>query len=247
MGSKKALVGAAGLAAALGIGGAFGAAFGSPGISGALQSDSGTETTTPAIDADAGHRPFGEHLAVAADLLGMSEDELATALEGGSTIASLATDRGVDPQSIIDAIVADSQDELAARVTAFVNGDVPDHGPGGPGGPGHHGGPGFGGEGLDAAATALGITDDDLRTQIEGGATIASIAETAGIDVQTVIDAMVADATTRIDEAEAAGRIDAARATEIRDGLTDRITALVNGELPTHGPGGPDGPPDGGN
>lgn len=245
MGSKKTLIGAAGLAAALGIGSVIGAGFGSPGISGALQTPD-EETTTAeggtTAPADGPRRPFGSHLAVAAETLGMTEDELRTALAAeGATIASIAAERGVDVQLVIDAIVADSQDELVERVTAMVNGELREHGPGGPG-RGH--GPGFRLERLEAAATALGITVDELRTQLqEEGATIATIAEAAGIDVQTVIDAIVADATAEIDEAEAAGTIDAERAAEIREALPERVAAFVNGERrggfgPGHG-----GPP----
>lgn len=244
MGSKKTLIGAAGLAAALGVGGVIGAGFGSPGISGALQTpDEETTTTvedgTPAPTGDDARRPFGEHLAVAAEALGMTEAELREALAvEGTTIASIAADRGVDVQTVIDAIVADSQDELVERVTAMVNGELRDHGRGGPG-------RGFRIEGLEAAATAIGTTVEDLRTQLQtDGATIASIAEAAGVDVQAVIDAIVADATAEIDEAEASGRIDAERATELREALPERITALVNGELrggfgPGRGHGGP--------
>ena len=86
-------------------------------------------------------------------------------------------------------------------------------GPGGigPGGMGH--GPGFGGRGqlLDAAATALGVTADELMTQLQAGKTIADVATDKGIAVQTVIDALVADATTDI---------------------TSRITDMVNGVHP---------------
>ena len=239
MGSKKSLIGAAGLAAALGVGGVIGAGFGSPGISGALQTpDEETETTAPAESGEApDRRPFGEHLAVAAEALGMTEEELRDALAvDGATIASIADERGVDVQSVIDAIVADSQDELVERVTAFVNGELHHHH--GPGGPGR----GIRLEGLEAAATAIGTTVEDLRTELQAGATIASVAEAAGVDVQSVIDAMVADANAEIDEAVAAGRLDPERATELRDALPERVAAAVNGELREgfgHGHGGP--------
>jgi hypothetical protein len=45
-----------------------------------------------------------------------------------------------------------------------------------------------------------------------------------------VIDALVADATARLDEAVADGRLDADRAEEIKADLVERITAKVNGE-----------------
>jgi hypothetical protein len=63
--------------------------------------------------------------------------------------------------------------------------------------------------------------------------------------VQTVIDAMVADATTRIDEAVKEGKIDEAKATEIKSNLEDRITKLVNEGPPARGEGRPEGGPEG--
>jgi hypothetical protein len=73
-----------------------------------------------------------------------------------------------------------------------------DHGPGGRGG--HMGrGPG-GGPGLEAAATAIGITAEELRTQLQAGQSISAVAEANGVDVDTVIDAMTNEARTRITE-----------------------------------------------
>jgi hypothetical protein len=57
-----------------------------------------------------------------------------------------------------------------------------------------------------------------------------------------VIDAMVADATERIDQRVADGDLDADRAASLKKGLPDRITDVVNGEAGPgsgHGPGGP--------
>ena len=83
---------------------------------------------------------------------------------------------------------------------------------------GRHEGRGHGGargekrqEMLTTAADAIGITADELKTAIEGGQTIAQIAEANGKSVQSVIDALVAQATTD---------------------LTQRITDMVNGVKP---------------
>jgi len=97
-------------------------------------------------------------IAVAADQLGMTVDELAAALEDGeTTIADLAAAQGIDPQAIVDAYIAGRQELLAeavadGRITqeqadlmlehmaemalAHVNGTFPLGGPGGgcPGG-----------------------------------------------------------------------------------------------------------------
>jgi hypothetical protein len=50
---------------------------------------------------------------------------------------------------------------------------------------------GIGGQvGLEAAAEALGMTADELSTQLWGGKTLADLAEAAGIDLQDVRDAI---------------------------------------------------------
>jgi hypothetical protein len=68
-----------------------------------------------------------------------------------------------------------------------------------------HGG-GFGrglcGEaGLEAAAKALGMTADELSTQLWGGRTLADLAEKAGVDLQAVRDAVNAACTQAIKDA----------------------------------------------
>ena len=108
---------------------------------------------------------FGAGLDVVATTLGITTDEVRTALESGQTIADLAVSKGKTAQDVIDAVVAAATTKINAEVTAghltqtqadklianlttiatdFVN-DVKL--PGGPGfGPGF-GGPGFGGPG----------------------------------------------------------------------------------------------------
>ena len=102
---------------------------------------------------------------------------------------------------------------------------------------------------LGVAAEALGVTEDELRQALRDGQSMADVAAEEEVDVQTVIDALVADATTRIDEAVADGDLEADRAEELKAELPDRIADVVNGE--GFGPGGPgrgpgcDGPADG--
>lgn len=109
------------------------------------------------------------------------------------------------------------------------------------GGPFGHGRPG-----LEAAAEAIGITVDELRTELQGGQTIAEVAAGNGVDVQTVIDAVVADAHARIDERLATGEITEEEADELRARASEIATDLVNGELPFNGAGLPGGPGRGG-
>lgn len=92
--------------------------------------------------------------------------------------------------------------------------------------------------GLDVAAETIGVTEEELRRSLRDGQTIAEVAEAEGVEVQTVIDALVEAATTRIDEAVADDRLGADRAEAIKAALPERITDLVNGEGPRHGRGG---------
>jgi hypothetical protein len=98
------------------------------------------------------------------------------------------------------------------------------------------------GRGLEAAATTLDMSLEDLRAQLRNGSTIAAVARSKGVDVQKVIDAMVADANRHIDEAVAEGKLTAEQGAQKKQDAPARITRLVNEGRPER-PGGPrDGP-----
>ncbi len=78
-----------------------------------------------------------------------------------------------------------------------------------PGGMFGRGGPGMGSEAL---TDLLGLTAEEIHTQLHDGATLAEIAAAQGVEVQAVVDALVAELDTRLDEAVADGRIDQAEA-----------------------------------
>ena len=179
----------AGMTGALLIGAGTGVVLNLPAGAGASGASVAAATTPsvpadPTADGDGGH---GGHGAMLAD-----------------SLSKLVTD-GTITQAQADSITA----ALEANRPA----GMPDDGMGGPGMGRHHGkgGPGMGGEGkggpgmgrgrgagLEAAATALGITADELRTELQGGKSIADVATAKGVNVQTVIDALVAEAKTRI-------------------------------------------------
>jgi hypothetical protein len=103
------------------------------------------------------------------------------------------------------------------------------HGPGG-----RHGGPGMFGRGMDAAVLTdlLGLDPQELMTQLRDGKTLAEIATEQNVDPQAVIDALVAEATTRLDQAVTDGRIDQAEADQKLADATTRITDMVNNGRP---------------
>lgn len=90
--------------------------------------------------------------------------------------------------------------------------------------------------GLDNAASYLGITEEQLRTELEGGKTLAQVAQAHGKSVDGLVDALVADAKEKLDAAVAAGRLTQSQANEMLNGLRDRITSLVNSRLPAGHP-----------
>jgi hypothetical protein len=117
-------------------------------------------------------------------------------------------------------------DELKARIDA---GDVPFFGSG----PGrhHHGLGHF--LGLDAAADYIGVSEDRLREALESGKTLAQVAEDHGKSVSGLVDAMLREARSWLDNAVAAGRVTRAKADEILGDLEQRITDRVNGKVPS--------------
>lgn len=55
---------------------------------------------------------------VAAKAIGITESELTTALSSGKSMADVAKANNVDPQKVIDALVADQESEIAAALKA---------------------------------------------------------------------------------------------------------------------------------
>jgi ribosomal protein S20 len=77
-------------------------------------------------------------------------------------------------------------------------------------------------------AHTIGIDRKTLRQDLRSGQTIARIATANGMQPQAVIDALVAYAHHRIDQAVAKGRISTERAARIEQRLPDRVTKIVD-------------------
>ena len=166
----------------------------------------------------------------------------ATTVEQGT---GTETERPEPGQHMADAIAPLVQDgtitqEQADAVIAALEAARPEGGPG----MGHGRGPGGPGRGLDAAATALGLSQEDLRSALEGGQTLADVARAQGVDPQTVIDAMVAEARAHLDEEVASGEHTQEEADQKLAEITERTTDVVNNGMPERptGPRGDRGP-----
>ena len=84
---------------------------------------------------------------------------------------------------------------------------------------------------LDTAASYLGLSEDALRTALDGK-TLAQVAKDRGKSVSGLVAALVAAENKRIDEAVASGRLTKDQAADLKARVQDRMQALVNGELP---------------
>ena len=85
---------------------------------------------------------------------------------------------------------------------------------------------------LEAAAAAIGIEEDALREALQNDQTIAQVAQANNVDPQTVVDALVADVSARIDQNVAEGELTQEEADAKKAELPEKMTAIVNGERP---------------
>lgn len=96
---------------------------------------------------------------------------------------------------------------------------------------------------LGTVADLLDMEPADLVEALRDG---QSIADLAGNETQSVIDALVAEATERLDQAVADEKLTQGEADEKFVEISQRITDMVNGERPEDGRGRPDHGPRGG-
>jgi hypothetical protein len=162
--------------------------------------------------------------------------------ESQAVVNDAAEQLGVEPSELRDALedaLANRVDEAveAGRLTEEQGAELKERIKSGDVGLLGLGGPGFGhrvhhvGE-LDAAASYLGMTAANLRAALEGGKTLAQIAEDRGKSVDGLVNALVDDAGAELAAAVKAGRLTDAQRDSMLSGLRKRIASLVNGERP---------------
>jgi lipoate-protein ligase A len=262
----------AALVAGLAAGGAVGFAVGVPSLINAAPAaseqatDAGDDVTVAPLHHGEPHRDHagprggGRALEVLTEVLGLDAETLRSEFAAGKSVADVATEQGVAPEAVADAIVDDLATHLAehvadgtltreeadaklaeaeTRVTERLD-DVPAFG-------GERGGDGRGGRGpgrgpSEAVLTLLGIDAEALRAEFEAGRTIADVAADNGVDVQAVIDLMVTEAEAHIAEHVTEGKLTQEEADARLAELEARITERVNSvPTPGEGHGGRDG------
>ena len=158
-------------------------------------------------------------LAVAVPAVAAAEDT-----DGTSTSV---VDRIKDALSALVDDGSISQEQADEVATTLSEADLGWHG-------GHHGG----WYGLEAAAGALGVTEDELRTALEAdGATLAKVAEDKGVAVDTLVDALVKASQDGIAKAVESGMPQEVADKRLAD-LEQQVTEWVNSTKEDHPWGG---------
>jgi hypothetical protein len=211
----------------------------------------------------------GAQTAAIAEALGMTEADLRTELQAGKSVADVASAKGVALDAVVSAVIAAQTtslnqavtdgritqaqaDALLANLKVTLPGQLQTKmvaglegrsfgGRGGKGGPG-----GMRGASLTTVATALGITEAELQTELQAGKTIAAVATARGVDLSVVSNALLEAEKTKLAQAVTDGKLTQAQADERLANAETRINDFLNGALPQRfGPGKPGGPRDG--
>ncbi len=226
-------------AAVLGVGGVT--------VAGAVSSSHASPAAASAAASRPRYRSLKAAAQEAARVIGISVATLRTEVKAKGTIAAVATAHGVSPQSVIDAIVtkadtaidrAVANHKLDATKAAALKAKVP----------------GLAGQfvndttnflqhrrqanqqrrlrrrhhAIKTAAVAIGVNPSDIRAALAQGHSVADVAAAHHVSTQTVIDALVKQANTNVDNAVSAGRISAARAKVFKARMAQMFTHLVD-------------------
>ena len=90
---------------------------------------------------------------------------------------------------------------------------------------------------LSSAATALGVTPEEVRAALAAGQSLADLAKSKNVDPQKVIDALLAPIIEHEKAEVTAGKDTQAEADKEIADATARITDFVNGKVPLKGAG----------
>ncbi|MGC5614950.1 hypothetical protein [Georgenia sp. Z1491] len=80
---------------------------------------------------------------------------------------------------------------------------------------------------LDTAATTLGLDPADLEARLAGGATLGEIAHDEGVAGSELVDALLVDIETLLDDEVADGTLSQDEADARVDEIADHVDALV--------------------
>ena len=196
----------------------------------------------------------GEALhALVMEATGLEAQALRSAMAEGSSLASLIEAEGGDVAAFIaqatELVSARVNEGISARIEALVNGERPagtkdvdgrGYGRRAWGGPQGFGGPGMSTLAADAfemLTEATGLEAVALHSALAEGRSLASLIEAEGGDVADFIAQASTAFNDHVDAAVADGKLSEERAALLKDGMAERIEALVNAEHLASGAG----------
>jgi hypothetical protein len=223
-------------------------------------------TTPSVVKAD---RP--SPLATVAKVLGITETELKTELEAGKSVSDVAKAKNIDLATVKAALLAEAKAHIDAEVAAgkhtaaegvtklaevtsridtmLTTAGLPARGPQGMGGHKGKGGPG---KFMSATlATTLKLTQEELKTQLQSGKSLADVAKTQSVDIADVKTVLTSDFTAHLAEEVTSGKHTQAEADAKLAEFKTNLDTMVNrvgpaggmkGEGRGHGPRGGNGP-----
>jgi transcriptional regulator GlxA family with amidase domain len=91
---------------------------------------------------------------------------------------------------------------------------------------------------VSVAADKLGMTVNELTTELSNGKSIADVAKDKNVDTQTIVDAYLAHVQDSLNQAVTNGRITQAQADSILQQTTDNVPDMLNNTFENCMPGG---------
>lgn len=225
-----------------------------------------TAPTTPSVvKAD---RP--SPLATVSKVLGITETELKTELAAGKSISDVATAKNIDLATVKAALLAEAKAHIDAEVAAgkhtaaegvtklaektsridtmLTTAGLPARGPHGKGG---HKGKGGGKFMTATLATTLKLTQEELKTQLHSGKSLADVAKAQSVDIADVKTVLTSDFAAHLAEEVTSGKHTQAEADAKLAEFKTNLDTMVNRVGPAggmkgsgrgHGPRGANGP-----
>jgi hypothetical protein len=233
---------------------------------GAAAAQQGPGGGGPGGDGRGGRHGFGmlrEALAIISEETGLTELEIVQQVRDGATLAEIITANGGDVQAVTDAIIAvvteqvneavangritqERADEILANLPTMVesalNGEfAADFG--GRGGPrGDRGERGLGRGGIAVirlAAELTGLDVQDIRAQLDDGATLEEVLTSNGVEVEVFVAEAVERMEARLGVLVADDRITQAEADELLTTFETELRERIVQPLTEEAPAGP--------
>lgn len=203
--------------------------------------------TTPSVVKAARVSP----LTTASKVLGITETELKTELQAGKSVADVAKAKNIDIATVKAALLAEAKAHIDAEVAAgkhtaevgatklagftsridtmLTTAGLPARGPHGEGGKGGHGGKGGPGKFMSTTlATTLKLTQEELKTQLHSGKSLADVAKAQSVDIADVKKVLTSDFTAHLAEKVTSGKHTQVEADAKLAEFTTNLDTMVN-------------------